>query len=470
MGSITLRRGKLFAQARRRGQSESKTFAADQRREAAAWIADTEARMLTGRFISLTEARRHTLHDFLLLYAEHVSPNRGQTDKNAGKKELTHLRILDESFLSGLRIADLKPGDIKRWVQERRQYVSPRTKQRLAEGTIRRTFDVLCSVLEFAADQLGIEGHRNPCRDVKGKHRPRPSEASNRRLAPGEFELFLKQLQMHEDGLYVGVFLFLLLSGWRRGEAVLLRPEWIDRRSSTVRMPVSKTGKQERALSPQTLQLLSSLPIAEDGRYFPFDPDTLTHMAPMLCRRASIMHFVSTVAGDRYVDAAQIAVLAPRLRLSELVELRRDRLVIEERVAKFPNPRSSTLRRRILPGAAIAILAQRQPIRGQYFFDVTETEIEGVLKAANAHAIAHGFTPHVLRAEFATRLLKNGTAMKIIAAYTGHKTIEALERYLRPTPQEAALEFGTAVDAAMFPLLGGISIANALPMIVDASP
>ncbi|KPF47271.1 site-specific integrase [Rhizobium sp. AAP43] len=126
------------------------------------------------------------------------------------------------------------------------------------EGAAARCIAVLGAIFEYGRRNNDIDA--NPVADV-------------RKLAPKSRERFLSMEEIRRLGVAmreavsdgespvgVSAVRFILLSGFRRNEALSLEPSFIDRSSQCARLPVTKTGRQTRAIGRAALQALASAP------------------------------------------------------------------------------------------------------------------------------------------------------------------------------------------------------------------
>ncbi len=108
---------------------------------------------------------------------------------------------------------------------------------------------------------------KNPCAHVIPPPTPKPRE---RLLTDTEVaqirDWAIKGCQLHDR--FSAIVLFLLLSGQRRHQAALLKPEWIDHKNSTITWP-SQVMKNKRShtipiainmISPRDFNLVTTLP------------------------------------------------------------------------------------------------------------------------------------------------------------------------------------------------------------------
>ena len=98
--------------------------------------------------------------------------------------------------------------------------------------------------------------HSNPARGIE---RPR-EEPRDRTLAPSEIEGLVAALDTIDDPVAAGVIRFLMMTGWRVGEALGLRWEDVNFETGKVTLPSTKAGRQIRPVAGLALELLASLP------------------------------------------------------------------------------------------------------------------------------------------------------------------------------------------------------------------
>jgi hypothetical protein len=175
---------RYLAQVRIKGQVECKTFKSES--DARAWQSKREAQIYAGEKVLEKRVKTAVLADMVLLYAEVVCPTRGKTVSDGGKHELTHLKYIGESFLGTMKVVDIRSEHVETFIDQRRAS-RKRNGQPYADSSIRRTFDVLSSVLQFAATTLPIHSFLNPCRFISKAKRPKPSKVRERNLREGEY-------------------------------------------------------------------------------------------------------------------------------------------------------------------------------------------------------------------------------------------------------------------------------------------
>lgn len=126
------------------------------------------------------------------------------------------------------------------------------------EGAAARSIAVLGAILEFGRRNQDID--TNPAADV----RKLPPKSRERFLSSEEIRrLGVAMRDAVNDGesrVGVSAVQFILLSGFRRNEALSLEPSFVDRSSQCARLPVTKTGRQTRAIGKAAIEALNAAP------------------------------------------------------------------------------------------------------------------------------------------------------------------------------------------------------------------
>jgi integrase len=125
------------------------------------------------------------------------------------------------------------------------------------KGTATRTVGLLGSIFTYA-----VRHHMRPDNPVRGVERFADGQRK-RRLADAEYAAFGAALRLAErDRLVwppaIALSRFLLVTGWRRGEALGLRGADLDLPRRTVALGETKTGRSVRPLSTAAVKLLRS--------------------------------------------------------------------------------------------------------------------------------------------------------------------------------------------------------------------
>ncbi|MCH4151547.1 MAG: site-specific integrase [Sphingobium sp.] len=136
-------------------------------------------------------------------------------------------------------------------------------------GVAGRTIGMLHTIFEQAARWRIIEG--NPARGVR---KISVDVKRDRRLSVDELKRFTTALEEHKatSPVAVAAINLILLSGFRRMEALGLKWDWVDRGGSCVRFPDTKTGPQVRPIGSAALTLIAAQPKRKGCAYvFPGD-------------------------------------------------------------------------------------------------------------------------------------------------------------------------------------------------------
>lgn len=448
MAELRKKKNGVLAVVRLRGMYDSKQF--PDRDSALAWANSVEAAILKGSTVPPTDARKRKVREFLLLFAEKVSPTRGFTDTNAGRNEISALRRLLSSSIADESILCSKLA-VERWIAQRSAEKNSRTGLPLKESTVRREFDLLSSVFEFARRELDLDDFRNPCKAVEPARRPRVSKPPEMRVRDDDMAGIVEQFQLFRDGRYLKTSQFVMTSGWRRGEVPLLDKKQINTRDAVVDVPLNKTGQEQtRAFTPGMLATLANLAPDDTGKLFGQLPGHITVLFRKMRVRAEVMRLARGYQDGRYANAIQFLLLTSgRFTPADAVLLSVDRMQWDQRVAKLRDKEGERLRWRWLPVEGVKFL-QRLPTGADgRFFPFDKKELEAAWTYCRSNARPKKITPHSFRAEFTTRMVESGVPTKAIMKFTGHMDIRSVERYTRTTAQDAAQLFGKAVDAAL---------------------
>jgi integrase/recombinase XerC len=148
-------------------------------------------------------------------------------------------------------------------------------------------------------------------------------------------------------------------------------------------------------------------------------------------------------------DRALVALmLHAGLRVGEVVSLRVDDVELSERKAKVVIRAGKGAKRREVPLGPEARRALREYLEarhpGEWLFPgrggghVTARAVQAAVKkyAYLARLVAGQVTPHVLRHTFATRLLRGGADIVVVAGLLGHARLDTTARYTRPRWEE----------------------------------
>jgi integrase len=161
--------------------------------------------------------------------------------------------------------------------------------------TRQAVYDALFGAFRDAYNLKVLAG--NPMQGVKI---PTHKRRKGRSLDVGERRQFLDDIS---GSPYEQYFQVLMLTGMRRSEVLALRPSHIDFEKGLIHVPGTKTDSADRIvpLFPGVVEALPR-PSANDGRYFPFRPDTMTHKFKKFCpahKLHDLRHTFATVCLER---------------------------------------------------------------------------------------------------------------------------------------------------------------------------
>lgn len=230
-------------------------------------------------------------------------------------------------LLGKLRVPDVTAADIATFQQRTAAGATarPRGKGRGGvvtggRGTAARTMGLLGAIFSYAV-RTGLRAD-NPVRGVKrfGDQR------RERRLTDDEYRRIGEAIDQVKVDFPVacGVIRFLLLTGWRRGEALALRWSEIDRERRTVTLGDTKTGKSMRPLARAAQREIDGMPVMK-GNPFVFAASSgggaIASVRPAMKRIAALAelpaditlhvfrHSLASVGADMGMSEPTIAAL-----------------------------------------------------------------------------------------------------------------------------------------------------------------
>ena len=119
-----------------------------------------------------------------------------------------------------------------------------------------RQIAFLHRLFNLAEDWELREPGANPARRIeKAREEPR-----DRVLAPSEIQALGAALSATDSPFTAAALRFLMLTGWRNGEALSLRWENVDMETGSALLPSTKTGRDRRTIGAAALDILVDLP------------------------------------------------------------------------------------------------------------------------------------------------------------------------------------------------------------------
>ena len=194
------------------------------------------------------EARQSpTVNDGLDRFFGEFVPRRiedGLMAPRTAKDYQNQARLTVRPALGSMKIAKVTRHDIEAAVAKRGPVQRNRTVALLS-----RLFNVF-ETWEWR------DPNSNPARRIE-KTREQPRD---RTFTPSELQGIGEALAGMDDPFIAGAIRFLMFTGWRTGEVLSLQWEHVDFETSTVTLPVTKTGRDVRTMGALALDLLADLP------------------------------------------------------------------------------------------------------------------------------------------------------------------------------------------------------------------
>lgn len=234
-----------------------------------------------------------------------------------------HIRpLLGERVIERLRLGDIEAAqaDIAAGVTAKPRVGSRGGVTKGGEGVASRSMSTLHSILEHAV-RLG-EIDKNPARGI----RRLASTPKMRWLSMAEIRSLGAALREAEDELEnpkgIAVIRLLLLTGFRRLEALSLERKWLLEEEHAIHFTTTKTGAQRRVIGEAAVRLLLEQPDTGSKYFFPADwGDShfigVVRVLERVCARAELekvtphvlRHTFASVAGGLGYSELTIAAL-----------------------------------------------------------------------------------------------------------------------------------------------------------------
>lgn len=234
-----------------------------------------------------------------------------------------HIRpLLGDRLIERLKLGDIEAAqaDIAAGLTAKPRQGSRGGVTKGGEGVAARTMSTLHSILEHAV-RLG-EIEKNPARGIRRMaSTPKMrwlSQAEMRKLGSAMREA--EQELEHPKGL--AVIRLLLLTGFRRLEALSLERSWLLDEEHAIHFPTTKTGAQRRVIGAAALAVLKAQPDTGSRHFFPADWGDghfigLVRVLDRICHRAGLegvtphvlRHTFASVAGGLGYSELTIAAL-----------------------------------------------------------------------------------------------------------------------------------------------------------------
>lgn len=296
------------AQVRRKGYPTlSATF--DTKAEAQRWAAEVEGDMSRSRFVDMREAEQTTLEQALRRYQSEVSDH-----KKGAHQERTRIDRWMKHPLASKGLSLIKSSDLA-------EYRDARIRAGAAPATVRLDLAIISHLYTIACKEWGIEGLINPCRNIR---LPRSSNSRDRRPTTGELaSIYAEAAKLHPE---LPIVIELAAdTAMRRSELLLLRREQV--RGKVAYLEDTKNGERRSVpLSSRARELLASLPLRLDGRYFSLSPQTVSNYFPRVCKQVGVddlryhdlRHEATSRLFERGFSLMEVAAITGHKTLSQL--------------------------------------------------------------------------------------------------------------------------------------------------------
>ena len=243
MASIRKRGNKWQAQVRRGGiKGISKSFL--RKADAERWSRQMEAAVDAGLYEPPEATSISTVADLLKKYLTHV------TSKKKGRtSEAYRLQAIIRSPLGEISVSDIRPQHIAEYKERRLLSV--------AQPSVRRELVILRHAFEVGRREWSCRMTANPVAEVR---MPRNSAPRVRRLTEAEYNKLLSGAEGRQWWLRP-MIVVAVETAMRRGEILSARWEDLNKASSTLRIPDTKTGVERTIpLTPRALAAIEALP------------------------------------------------------------------------------------------------------------------------------------------------------------------------------------------------------------------
>ena len=256
MATIRQRGSYWQAQVRRRGH-EPYSHSFDTKAQAEAWARSVESEMDRGIFFDRKEAERTTFAEALERYRREIVP-----EKRHPYQENQRINRWLDYPITKRSLANLRGADFA-------AYRDARRATGRAENTIRLELALVGHVFEIARKEWGMEGLMNPLKNIR---KPSGSNARERRLQPGEFELLQRLLTEVGNSWAAPAMVLAIETALRQAMLFDLNWSWVDLGAQVLRIPPESRGVENKAvpavlpLSSRAVAALTALPRSIDGR------------------------------------------------------------------------------------------------------------------------------------------------------------------------------------------------------------
>lgn len=288
MASFEHRGNSVRAIVRIPGTTKKLTATFDTEAEARGWARLTEAQHKNKSGAQILAMGR-LVSDLFELYLDSEG---GRAD--GARWNRIRLNSMSQEWLGQMRVSEVRPHDINRWISERLATVSKQTGAPVSPSTVNREVNLLSAAFRYAVKSLQWLD-TNPCHGVT---RPESGDARDRPLLTPAEILAIRKATGYDDDPQLATltarvgaaFLLALETGLRSGEMLRIRPVDIDLDRAVLRVTARERGGRKTTksgrlrgrvgrdvpLTPRALELIRQLLVivpadqpVRDGQEYP---------------------------------------------------------------------------------------------------------------------------------------------------------------------------------------------------------
>jgi integrase len=224
-----------------------------------------------------------TMAELLDEYEKRANGKKSSTLKSDASRIAMHIR----PKLRQLKVASVTQTDVEAFMLS------------LSPGSAKRIIGLTSGIFTYAIKR-GLR-ETNPCHGIE-----KPADRKRlRRLSVAEYGQLWSALQ-NEKSVTSDIFLFLTLSGWRSGEARLLKYSELDLDRRIANLTDTKTGQSFRPLSVATIEIIQKQPRTSDYVFALQNGKPASNLTPYWNKLGldktisphTLRHFLASLAAD----------------------------------------------------------------------------------------------------------------------------------------------------------------------------
>ena len=226
--------------------------------DASNWARESEKNIERGVYANMDEANRTKLSELLERYVLEVS-----SQKRCFHSEKYRIRKLIGMNICKYTLAQLTPTKVAKFRDKLATQVKP--------ATVNKYLSHIQVAINHARREWNLYLPSNPVEKLKRCKEPEPSKD---RIADWEYQLLLKNAERSKLKFLKAMIILAMETGARRGELLKLKATDCNLNKGICLLKDTKNSEsREIGLSPAVKEILKSLPIGVDGRFFPTNDD-----------------------------------------------------------------------------------------------------------------------------------------------------------------------------------------------------